>query len=47
LFFLEESLAIDKHKYIENLNTIKRELERSKEDYIKEHYAKIVPASAS
>lgn len=30
MWFLEESLTIDKHKYIENLNTIKRELERSK-----------------
>lgn len=40
MWFLEETLAIDKHNYIDNLTTIKRELERSKEDYIKEHYAK-------
>ena len=30
MWFLEETLAIDKHKYIDNLTTIKRELERSK-----------------
>lgn len=40
MWFLEESLMIDKHKYIENLNTIERELQRSKEDFIKEHYTK-------
>lgn len=40
MWFLDESLAVNKHKYIENLNTIERELQRSKEDFIKEHYLK-------
>ena len=40
MWFINESLAIDKHKYVENLNTIERELQRSKDDFIKEHYKK-------
>ena len=36
-WFLNVSLAIDKLKFAENLATLKRELERSKEDFIKDH----------
>ena len=39
-WFLDASLAIDKLKYAENLATLQRELERTKEDFIKEHTAK-------
>ena len=40
MWFINDSLATDKHKYVENLNTIERELQRSKDDYIKDHYKK-------
>lgn len=40
MWFINESLATDKHKYVENLNTIEREIQRSKDDFIKEHYKK-------
>ena len=36
-WFFDTSLIDDEHKYIENLNSIDRELQRSKEDFIKEH----------
>lgn len=39
-WFLEASLAIDKPNFAENLSTLKRELERSKEEFIKEHTKK-------
>ena len=39
-WFLNASLAIDKLKFAENLATLERELQRSKEDFIKEHTAK-------
>lgn len=39
-WFLEASLAIDKRKYANNLETLQRELERSKEEFIKEHTTK-------
>ena len=35
--FFDTSLADDEHKFIENMNSIDRELQRSKEDFIKEH----------
>ena len=39
-WFLNPDLAADKLKFSQNLATIERELERSKEDFIKEHTAK-------
>ena len=36
-WFFDTSLADDEHKFIENMNSIDRELQRSKEDFIKEH----------
>ena len=36
-WFFNTSLADDEHKFIENMNSIDRELQRSKEDFIKEH----------
>ena len=33
-WFYDTSLADDEHKYIENMNAIDRELQRSKEDFI-------------
>ena len=38
-WFLDASLTIDKLKFAENLATLKRELERTKEEFIKEHTA--------
>lgn len=40
MWFLDSSLATDKHKFAENLNTLERELQRSKDDFIKEHFVK-------
>lgn len=40
MWFLDSSLATDKHKFVENLNTLERELQRSKDDFIKEHFEK-------
>lgn len=39
-WFINPDLAIDKHKYAENLSSLDRELQRSKDDFIKEHYVK-------
>lgn len=39
-WFSDPELAIDKHKFTENLSTLDRELQRSKDDFIKEHMAK-------
>lgn len=39
-WYVNSDLAIDKHKYVENLSCLDRELLRSKDDFIKEHYAK-------
>ena len=39
-WFSDSELAIDKHKFTENLSTLDRELQRSKDDFIKEHFAK-------
>ena len=36
-WFYDTSLADDEHKFIENMNAIDRELQRSKDDFIKEH----------
>lgn len=38
--FINPDLAIDKHKYAENLSSLDRELQRSKDDFVKEHYVK-------
>lgn len=40
MWFLDSSLATDKHKFSENLSTLERELQRSKDDFIKEHFSK-------
>ena len=40
MWFLDSSLATDKHKFAENLSTLERELQRSKDDFIKEHFVK-------
>ncbi len=39
-WFIQPELAIDKHKFTENLGTLERELQRSKNEFIKEHYVK-------
>ena len=39
-WFYDTNLAVDEHKFIENLNAIDRELQRSKDDFIKEHLKK-------
>lgn len=39
-WFIDASLAIYKPKFAENLATIQREIEHTKEDFIKEHTAK-------
>lgn len=39
-WFYDTSLADDGHKFLENMTSLDRELQRSKEDFIKEHYAK-------
>ena len=39
-WFLDASLATDKPKFAKNLDTLQRELERSKEEFIREHTAK-------
>ena len=36
-WFFDTGLADDEHKFIENMNSIDRELQRSKEDFRKEH----------
>jgi abortive infection bacteriophage resistance protein len=39
-WFSAPELAVDKHKFTENLSTLDRELQRAKDDFIKEHVAK-------
>ena len=39
-WFINPDLAVDKHKYAENLSSLDRELRRSKDDFIKGHYMK-------
>lgn len=36
-WFFDESLSIDKHNFLENMNALDRELKRSKDDFIKAH----------
>lgn len=39
-WFINPDMATDKHKFTENLGSLERELQRSKDDFIKEHYDK-------
>ena len=39
-WFYNTNLVDDEHKFIENMNAVDRELQRSKEDFIKEHHLK-------
>ena len=39
-WFLEPSLAIDKHRYTENLSILEKELQRTKAEFLKEHIQK-------
>lgn len=39
-WFMDTDKAVDKHKFTENLGALERELQRSKDDFIKEHYEK-------
>ena len=39
-WFIDPTMAIDQHKYSDNLNTLERELARSKDDFIQEHFVK-------
>jgi abortive infection bacteriophage resistance protein len=39
-WFSDPELAFDKHKFTENISTLDHELQRSKDDFIKEHIAK-------
>lgn len=39
-WFINSNLVEDEHKYVENLNAVDRELQRSKEDFIKDHKQK-------
>ena len=39
-WFYEPALAVDKHKFADNLSTLEREFKRSKEDFIGEHKKK-------
>ena len=39
-WFVQPELATDKHKFTENLSTLERELQRSKDEFIKEHCVK-------
>ena len=40
-WFMNPDMATDKHKFTENLGTLERELQRSKDDFIKEHCKEI------
>lgn len=40
MWFVDSSLAANKHKFAENLSALERELQRSKDDFIKEHFVK-------
>lgn len=37
-WFFDTKLADDEHKFVENMNSIDRELQRSKEEFIREHH---------
>lgn len=39
-WFIDPSLANDLHKFSDNLAVLERELQRSKDDFVKDHYAK-------
>ncbi len=39
-WFYDTALAVDGHQFLENMTSLDRELKRSKEDFIREHYAK-------
>ena len=39
-WFTDMSICNDEHIFLENLNAVDREVRRSKEDYIKEHFSK-------
>ena len=39
-WFTNMSICNDEHLFLENLNAVNREVRRSKEDYIKEHFSK-------
>ena len=39
-WFTNMSICNDEHLFLENLNAVDREVRRSKEDYIKEHFSK-------
>lgn len=40
MWFINSEIAVDKHKFCDNLSTLERELNRSKEEFIKEHINK-------
>ena len=40
MWFVNSEIAVDKHKFSDNLSTLERELNRSKEEFIKEHINK-------
>jgi abortive infection bacteriophage resistance protein len=40
MWFINSDIAVDKHKFSDNLSTLERELNRSKEEFIKEHINK-------
>jgi len=40
VWFTNMSICNDEHLFLENLNAVDREVRRSKEDYIKEHFSK-------
>lgn len=39
-WFSDSNLCIDRNLFVDNLNAIKREVQRSKEDFIQEHFSK-------
>ena len=39
-WFSDSNLCIDRNLFVDNLNAIKREVQRSKEDFIQEHFNK-------
>lgn len=39
-WYLDSSLCVNQHLYQDNINSIKRETSRSKEDFVKEHFVK-------
>ena len=39
-WYIEPALCMNQHRFIENLSSLERELNRSKEDFIKDHYRK-------